>query len=133
MGASAWLSMARDMLPDPAQPNLREPPLCFSSFLAFLPFPINSKCPARSPSSASVLVTMPEVYFFCSLSALVDLGFLTFWPFMGLAFVEAGGAFFLISPWAMTIFVWDSALSVSCAGCLYLVGKTSLVLTLQQG
>lgn len=84
------------------QPNFLEPPLCFSSGLAFFPFPINSRCPARSPNSFSVLATRPDVYFFCSLSALVDLGFLTLAPLFALDLDgKAGFALDLTAPWAI--------------------------------
>lgn len=61
----------------PAQPNLRDPPLlslpaaAAAAPLAFLPGPMSSRCPARSPSRRSVLFVMPAASRRCSLSAAV--------------------------------------------------------------
>src|SRR4051812_47626332 len=99
-------------------PNFLVPPfsaLIPSATIFFLPLPISSRWPARAPSISSVLATMPPVYFFLSLSAVVLvcffcgfmmplLGFLPcacLWP-PPVAFLAALalGAF-CPAPWAM--------------------------------
>ncbi|KXJ90928.1 hypothetical protein Micbo1qcDRAFT_68104 [Microdochium bolleyi] len=103
---------------DIVQPNFFVPPvllfapsLPFSS-LAFLPLPIISRWPARSPSSFSVRAVSPPAYFFCSLSALVvrlDLATLAPRRCCGLfrppAVADTAGRTeaFLIAPWAIVL------------------------------
>lgn len=114
-------------------PNLLVPPfsaLIPSANIFFLPLPIISRWPARAPSINSVLATMPPVYFFVSLSAVVLLcffcgfmmpllGFLAcacLWP-PPVAFLAALAlGTFCPAPWAIVWVWWWDGVGGGCGG-----------------